>query len=349
MKIINAIHAQGIGGVDQVFRNYTEVLTKNGHEFALLISNNGNNNYETPAVKIFKLKNLSQISDFLHLLKIILFFQPDVIICHSKRLMKWMKFLRIFNKIGLIKTKSVAVNHGITFKKSLNCDFVISINKQISDLVINEGFPSEKSFILQNVIKVDQPYQEKKFRNPPIIAMYGRLEPRKGFDILIKACAILSQKNYDFKLIIGGFEVEGSYGWDTLRKLAQDNNISDKCEFFGVVIDKKNFFKDVDIFCVPSREEPFGLVILESFLHSTLVISSDSDGGKLIIKDGDDGILFTNESYEELSEKLIQILKNPSLSINFTKKAFSKLDKEFSFDILSQNLSEILQKITQKC
>ena len=95
MRILNAIHAQGIGGVDQVFRNYTEVLTQNlsrdGHEVALLISKNGKENYQ--AKKVFKLRNFSQVFDFLHLLWIAICFRPDVIICHSNRVMKWMRFL----------------------------------------------------------------------------------------------------------------------------------------------------------------------------------------------------------------------------------------------------------------
>jgi glycosyltransferase involved in cell wall biosynthesis len=353
MKIINAIHAQGIGGVDQVFRNYTEILAETGHEVALLMSNNGNDKYEYFGVKIFKLKNLSQISDFFNLLKIVISFKPDLIICHSNRLMKWMKFLRFFNKIGLVKVKSIAVNHGITFKKSLHCDFIISINQQISDLVVSAGFASNKSFILPNVIKVDQSYNEKTFKKPPVIAIYGRLEPRKGFDILIKACEILSQKNHDFRLKIGGFEVQsaiqGSYGWNTIKALAKAHNIFDNCEFFGVAKDKKSFFENVDIFCVPSREEPFGLVILESFLYSTLVISSDSDGGKLLIKDGENGLLFANENYEDLSQKIILAFEDSSLRNRLTRKAFLKLEKEFSFEILGQEMSKILQEVTKKC
>ena len=128
MKILNAIHAQSIGGVDQVFRNYTEILTANGHEVVLLISKNGNEKYD--AQKVFKLKNFNQIFDCFHLFAILLRFRPDVIICHSNRLMKWMRILKFFSSV-----KSVAVNHGISFKNSLHCDYVISINQQIADLV----------------------------------------------------------------------------------------------------------------------------------------------------------------------------------------------------------------------
>jgi len=337
MKILNAIHAQGIGGVDQVFRNYSEVLTSQGHEVALLISDNGNDQYA--AKKIFKLKNYSQVFDCLHLLWILILLKPDVVFCHSNRLMKWMKIMRF------LPVKSVAINHGITFKNSLNCDYVVSINQQIADMVVAAGHAEAKSFVLPNVIKVDEKYREKKLKNPPVIGIYGRIEPRKGFDILIKAAEILQKNGQDFRLKIGGFEVPGGYNLSTLQELTKIHNIAEKCQFVGVVKDKKKFFEDVDIFCVPSREEPFGLVILEGFLHSTLVISSDSEGGKFLIKKEISGLLFANEDFTDLAKKITEIINNPQIYSEITRQAFLRLEKEFSFDSLTIQMNKILEKI----
>lgn len=340
MKILNAIHAQNIGGVDQVFRDYSEVLTTQGHEVALLISNNGRDDYGSQ--KIFKLKNISQVFDCLHLLWIIHSFKPDVILCHSNRLMKWMKILKFFTR-----TKSVAINHGISFKHSLNCQFIISINQQISDLVVAAGFDEAKSFVLSNVIKVDQKYQAKTIKNILVIGMYGRIEPRKGFDILLKAAEILAKNGQDFRLKIGGFEAHRDYGWTNINDCAREHKVFEKCQFVGTVINKQKFFEDVDIFCVPSREEPFGLVILEGFLFSTLVISSNTDGGKFLIKDDEDGKLFENKNAADLAKKITQVLENREIYQGLTSKAFSKLEKEFSFDFLAREIDQILKKISQ--
>ena len=340
MKILNAIHAQSIGGVDQVFRNYAEILAANGHEVALLISKNGNEKYD--AQKVFKLKNFNQIFDCFHLFAILLRFRPDVIICHSNRLMKWMRILKFFSLV-----KSVAVNHGISFKSSLHCDYVVSINQQIADLVSAAGFDEAKSLVLPNAIKVDQKYQKKVLKNPVKIGIYGRLEPRKGFDILIKAGEILAKNGRDFRFKIGGFEVPGSYDWRHIEGLTKLHNISEKCEFVGTVLDKKKFFEDVDIFCVPSREEPFGLVILEGFLFSTLVISSDSDGGKFLIEHEKNGLLFSNEDAADLAQKIEKVLDNSEIYSALTDQAYLRLEKEFSFDFLSREMNKILKKISQ--
>ena len=339
MKILNAIHAQGIGGVEQVFRNYTEVLSAGGHDVALLISENGFDNFS--AKKIFRLKNFSQISDLFHLIYILRKFAPDVVLCHSNRLMKWVRILRFFSK-----AKFVAINHGITFKHSLHCDFAISINQEIADKVSRAGLAAARSFVLPNVIRVDQNYFEKKIQTTPTLGIYGRLEPRKGFDILIKAAEILAKNGQDFRLKIGGFEVPGSYGWQTIKDLAAASEIVDKCHFVGTVFDKKKFFEDVDIFCVPSREEPFGLVILEGFLFSTLVISSNSDGGKFLIKNDENGLLFENENAFDLAKKINEILIDQKKYHQLTKSAYKRLEMEFSFNFLATEFQKILQKIS---
>lgn len=344
MKILNAIHAQTIGGVDQMFCNYAAALAQGGYEVALLISDNGNDSYKIPNVKkIFKLKNASQVLDCLKLLGILLVYRPDVIICHSNRLMKWMKILGYFSSV-----KSIAVNHGISFKNSLNCDYIININQHISDMVIAAGFDARKSFVVSNVIQIDEEYHKKQIQKPLVIGMYGRIEPRKGFDIFLQAGAILREKNYDVKFKIGGFEVPGGYNWQYLKEQAQKQNIYDRCEFVGVVKDKKSFFKDVDIFCVPSREEPFGLVILEGFLHSTLVISSNSEGGRLLINDGKDGLLFENENPQDLAQKIISIYDHQENYCDFTQMAYLKLRQQFSFIALADNFQQVLAQIFKK-
>jgi glycosyltransferase involved in cell wall biosynthesis len=345
MKILNAIHAQNIGGVEQVFFDYSEVLIKNGHEVALVLSSNncggqiGRYDLLKPS-RIFRLKNLTPIFDLLHLWLILLTFKPDIMICHSRRLMKWAKILKFLTPV-----KIVAVNHGISFESSLDCDYIISINKQIHEMIVAKGHDKNHSFVLPNSIKIDQQYCQKTLRNPPVIGMYGRIEPRKGFDILFRAAQVLQEQGFDFRLKIGGFSVSESYNIQTLRDLVKEYKIADKTSFVGVVTDKVEFFKDVDIFCIPSREEPFGLVILEGFLHSTLVISSTSDGGKFLIKDQESGFLFSIENHQDLAEKIKTAVSDQDKYLQITRNAFSDLESRFSSEFLSKEIELILNHI----
>lgn len=338
MKIINAIFAQKVGGVEQVFRDYGEVLQKAGHEVYFLISDCKENNYKAKA--IYRLKSLTPILDCLHILYILWRIKPDFIICHSLRLMKWMKYLRHFSK-----TKSIAVNHGMGYKKSLHCDYAINVNEEIANLLIKTGFDAKKSFVVDNGIRISEQYCPKKIAKTPTIGLYGRLDYDKGFDILIKAVAILQQKNIDFKLKLGGFENEEGYSWQDVKEMLFKYNLKKKCQIVGVVTDKKEFFSDVDIFCVPSRHESFGMVILEGFLYSTLVISSKTLGGSFLIKDGKNGLLFDINNPQDLADKICYVIDNQNDYQQITETAYDKLVSEFSLEKLQSKLEELLQKI----
>ena len=351
MKILNAIHAQGIGGVEQVFCDYQQALEQSGHEVALLISQNASqkNQKEYKAKKIFKLTNKSQITDFLKLSWIILSYKPDVIICHSRRLMKWSRILKIIFPKKIFKLKTIAINHGISFESSLHCDFIISINNDIHNLVIAKNFDKNKSFVVNNAIEINQEYRQKKINKDSIvIGIYGRIELRKGFDILLEAVKIVIANFPNIRVKIGGFEVNENYNLQTIKDLAQKLDLQNICDFVGVVKNKKEFFNDVDILAVPSREEPFGLVILEGFLHSTLVISSDTEGGKLLINHEKNGLLFENENSQDLAKKITGLLQDLSKYHLLTKQAYSKVENEFSLATLRDNLQKVLFKIQQQ-
>lgn len=345
MRILNIIHAQFIGGVDQVFRDYNQVFLDHDNELAIVISDNGYDNYILPGLKkIYKLKNITPALDIIHLLSIIYSFKPDVIVCHSLRTLRWMKFLK-----PLISAKTVAINHGITFQKSLNCDYVFSINQTIADLVITAGKAPNCSIFIPNMIKIDQDFVIKKFHNPVVIGMFGRIEYRKGFDILIKAAAILRKDNINFKLQLVGFSVSNSsYNENSLKQLVQENNLEDIVEFVGTVKNKKQFFDSIDILCVPSREEPFGLVIIESFFYSTPVISSNSDGSKMLIKDGEDGLIFATQDCQDLAEKIKLLIKNQELALSISKAAFIKVKNQYSLGAVGDKLQLELEKIINK-
>jgi len=344
MKILNIIHAQSIGGVDQVFRYYSQTLIDNNNELAIVISDNGNDDYHLPGLKkIYKLKNFTPALDILHLFLITKQFKPDVIICHSMRSMRWMSILKHF-----IKAKTIAVNHSISYKKSLCCEYVFSINDQIKNMVIKDGKDSAKSVFMPNMIKIDPNskfLEDKKFHETPVIGMFGRIEPRKGFDVLFKAVKILKDKNIDFKLIFGGFVVPGGFNEDNLKRMINELDLNDKIEFVGVVHDRASFFDRIDIFCVPSREEPFGMVIIESFLHSTPVIASNCDGAKMIIENNQDALLFPIEDSQALAEKIEYLIKDQNLAKTIARNGFIKVKEKYGIETVGKILQKELEKI----
>ena len=114
-----------------------------------------------------------------------------------------------------------------------------------------------------------------------LFASLGRMVRKKGFDVLIKACAILRGQGYDAHLILGGTGAEG----ERLRGLVRESGLQQHVEFVGWVDSVREFLNRADVFVLPSREEPFGIVLLEAMAARLPVVSTRTDGASEIFDD----------------------------------------------------------------
>ena len=78
----------------------------------------------------------------------------------------------------------------------------------------------------------------------------------------------------NIKLTIGGDGPERR----ALKQLTMDLDISDKVEFVGWVEDVAEFLSGSDLFVLPSREEPFGIVILEAMAVGIPIVTTKTQG-----------------------------------------------------------------------
>jgi glycogen(starch) synthase len=72
------------------------------------------------------------------------------------------------------------------------------------------------------------------------------------------------------------------------------------------------WYAAADILVVPSRYEPFGMVILEGMLHGLAVVAADVGGPSEILKHGQTGMLFPSRDGKALSAALRWMVENPS-------------------------------------
>ena len=150
----------------------------------------------------------------------------------------------------------------------------------------------------------------------PVIIAAGRFVQKKGFADLIDAASILQGKNIACTIEI--------YGSGELSAA-----LASKCEQLGVknltikgwIDDLAAVFRRADIFCLPSHEEPFGLILGEAMLAGLPVIASNTDGPSDILgADGTDkdatlkhgGLLFPSGNAEALAEALMHLLTDKS-------------------------------------
>ena len=90
-----------------------------------------------------------------------------------------------------------------------------------------------------------------------LVGCAGRLEVVKGQDQLIKALTLIPTNT----LVV--FAGEGSQK-EELQQLATKLHVADRVIFLGLVDDMVNFYRSLDVFCLPSRHEGLPLSTLEA-------------------------------------------------------------------------------------
>jgi glycosyltransferase involved in cell wall biosynthesis len=139
------------------------------------------------------------------------------------------------------------------------------------------------------------------------ILYVGRLEPRKGIDILIKSIPMVLNKNNNFNFMIVGRDNYNNKWLDDLKNSIPYDYLK-KVHFLGYINNPKTLKKlymDADICVVPSRYESFGLTVLEAMSYGKIVIANHRGGIPEIIIDKFNGILIKKLTAKKLAHTII--------------------------------------------
>lgn len=359
MKIVNilfnykkATHDNQILGVERCFIDYAKYLVSHGNEVVSVLKKG-----------IVYLENVKQVSSrtvemnafgqgdvFTMLRMALLFFTfaPDIIICHSGRA---LLFARIARFLAFRKTPIVVINHGIRVRKFLKADYVFAVNSYFTRELVAAGMRPERAIAIPNMIAVPKNFAapiKTKFRKPLKLGSLGRLYPEKYFDKVLSAMAILRDQGFECEYVIGGVGPMQA----PLEKQARELGLEKNFKILGWTEDKKTFFEGVDIFILPSWGETFGIVLLEAMLYNTPIITSDSWGPDEIIDEGIDGLKVSKDDAKKMPQLLAQAILRLVNDEEFAKKlavnASKKFFEQYSADVVSKRLNNLLQDIVAK-
>ncbi|MDA9817916.1 glycosyltransferase [Flavobacteriaceae bacterium] len=166
----------------------------------------------------------------------------------------------------------------------------------------------------------------------------------KGYDVLIQAIKCLKKDGYNVQLIVGGDEGE----INLLKSIVDKENLTADVVFKGWILDKESFFNNIDIFCMPSTHETFGLSYLEAMKYSIPCIASDTDGALEIFTDNVDGIIIKKDKDKKIISKSIvnavkNLIDNEDYRINIAQSGYNRA-KDFDVLIISKKIKMILKE-----
>lgn len=187
----------------------------------------------------------------------------------------------------------------------------------------------EKKLAARQELKLPQ---DKK-----LILSIGRFEHIKGFDLLIRCAGKLKQSQF---YIVGGEETE------EYRQLLEENEIRNVV--FKPFMKKEalsKYFLAADIFVLPTRYDPWGLVINEAMAYGLPVISTDRCVAALeLLENGRNGYVVPAGDAEALEEKIRYLLENDNLCGQMQVNNLNKI-KNYTIETMAGRHIEILNQI----
>jgi glycosyltransferase involved in cell wall biosynthesis len=136
----------------------------------------------------------------------------------------------------------------------------------------------------------------------------GRFVAKKGFDVLLRAYAVLCERLTDVPaLVLAGDGVERAH----LHQLAQALNIAERIIWLGPVTDRTQIaalYQHAHLCVIPSRHEPLGIVTLEAMAAGCPLVASRVGGIPEVVRDGIDGVLVKADDSEALADAMQGVL-----------------------------------------
>jgi glycosyltransferase involved in cell wall biosynthesis len=170
---------------------------------------------------------------------------------------------------------------------------------------------------LEEIKSMEQSAESNAYEN--YILILGRIDRKKGFDILIPSFAKICQDNNDIKLVIAGDDTT-TYA-QGVRKMIDDWKIGERIIFTGQVAGgyKWNLYKNALMFVLPSYSENFGNVIIEAMACGCPVVISNKVGVYNEVAENNAGIIVetnSNSVVEGMNKLLNEINLRNQIAIN---------------------------------
>lgn len=218
-----------------------------------------------------------------------------------------------------------------------NADNVIAVSTFLKGEVERLGVPKGKvEVIYGGVTIVTIPEKEEAF-DPAgrVIVFVGSLVPQKGVDTLIESFKEIKIK--DTSLVIVGD------GPERKRLEALAMGIKD-IQFLGRREGLKSILTKSDVLVLPSREEGFGLVLLEAMALGTPVVATNVGGIPEIVEDGVSGILVEKDNPKQLADAVVKVLEDEELRKTIIENGREKA-KRFTWEKMSSEVDRVYEDI----
>ncbi|MCA9047392.1 MAG: glycosyltransferase family 4 protein [Planctomycetaceae bacterium] len=213
----------------------------------------------------------------------------------------------------------------------------------VSDSV-RAALPRQLERIEQRVVLPGVPLDLKR-RTPlvldpnrtPVIGMAGPLEVMKGGSFFLRACHRVLEAGIPIRIVVTGSGPEER----NLRKLATSLELGSVATFVDDGTAMSAYLSAIDIFCMPSLQQGFGIIMLEAMALGRPAIASGVGGILSIIEDDRNGLIVPPSDSRSLADAMLRLLRDPETARRIAVAGQNLVEDRFTLERMVNDMTSL--------
>ncbi len=340
MRIANMMLSRKQGGIEQAGTDYANALASQGNNVCYITDQHMAPLLAeslSPAIQHHRLRQWGSWDRLAgrRIRQQIRSHRSQCVLVHGNRALQLAALANIPN-IPLI-----ALQHNYHMQHTHKADVVFCITHHMRDALIARGVKPESCHHMPNMVQVPASLPERSyvFQRPVHIGAMGRLVKKKGFDDWLRALAGLRDQGIPFTATLGGEGEEKA----ALQALLTELSLNDQVSIIDWIKDTRQWYRSIDIFCLPSRHEPFGIVLIEAMAAGVPVIATATEGPSDILADARHGLVIPAGDPESMTRAISTLIHSPDMGQHLAKQAYEHVKSTYDIPVRARAIHDALQ------
>jgi mannosyltransferase len=180
------------------------------------------------------------------------------------------------------------------------------------------------------------------------IGCFGRVRAQKGSDVFVDAMCRLLPRYPDFTaILVGAITPEHAAFANQLKKRIEAAGLQSRIVITGElgIEEVQRWYQRLTIYAFTSRNEGFGLTLIEAMSVGTALVASRAGAAELVVEDGVTGVLTPPGDVDALVAALEPLMRDPASAIAMGIRAQARVLAKFSLDAEANRIAEVYRAL----
>ena len=180
------------------------------------------------------------------------------------------------------------------------------------------------------------------------IGCFGRVRAQKGSDVFVEAMCALLPRYPDFTAVmVGAITPEQSGFANDLKKRIEVAGLQSRVVITGelAIEDVQRWYRRLTIYAFTSRNEGFGLTLIEAMAVGAALVASRAGAAELVVEDGVTGVLTPPADVDALVAALEPLMRDPASAAAMGARGRARVLEKFSLDAEAAAIAAIYREL----